>query len=69
MYQENVLGKLPIMQHFMFGSLLVFEGEGGWNKVHEQGLDCVHALGQETPECCGIRIPSAIGARGLVPFD
>ncbi|KAI8051532.1 Phosphotyrosyl phosphatase activator [Syncephalis plumigaleata] len=64
MYEAEVLGKLPIMQHFMFGSLLAF------NEGSEQAEDeavCgthshVHALGQETPICCGIRIPAAFGA-------
>ncbi|CAG8552068.1 2741_t:CDS:2 [Funneliformis caledonium] len=51
MYKGEVLGKLPIMQHFMFGKF---------------------------PDCCGIKIPSAVGASQMnmkegkfrrLPFD
>ena len=82
MYKGEVLSKLPIMQHFMFGSLIRFEGSGAtlgaadddedeYNHMH------VHAFGQEFPECCGIRVPSAIGAKIVagqgvprrLPFD
>ncbi|CAG8475567.1 8876_t:CDS:2 [Paraglomus brasilianum] len=82
MYKGEVLSKLPIMQHFMFGSLIRFEGSGAtlvaaddeedeYNHIH------VHAFGQEFPECCGIRVPSAIGAKIVagqgvprrLPFD
>ncbi|CAI2189807.1 11024_t:CDS:2, partial [Funneliformis geosporum] len=51
MYKGEVLGKLPIMQHFMFGKF---------------------------PDCCGIKIPSAVGASQInmkegkfrrLPFD
>ncbi|CAG8558933.1 2904_t:CDS:2 [Dentiscutata erythropus] len=57
MYKGEVLAKLPIMQHFMFGSLINFE---------------------EFPDCCGIKIPSAMGAKQMsiregtikrLPFD
>ncbi|CAG8578237.1 9939_t:CDS:2 [Ambispora gerdemannii] len=77
MYKAEVLGKLPIMQHFMFGSLIDFEGslvndEDEHDHVH------VHAFGQEFPDCCGIKVPSAIGASQIssreasakrLPFD
>ncbi|RKP05595.1 hypothetical protein THASP1DRAFT_32567 [Thamnocephalis sphaerospora] len=64
MYRAEVLGKLPIMQHFMFGSLLAFDG--GSDRAEDEAT-CgdhahVHALGQELPTCCGMRIPSAFGA-------
>ncbi|CAO3596585.1 unnamed protein product [Absidia cylindrospora] len=79
MYKAEVLGKLPIMQHFMFGSLIYFEG--GTEQAADSHDDCGHvhatptatdgnkegvfALGQEYPDCCGIPVPSAIAAAGL----
>ncbi|KAI8905027.1 Phosphotyrosyl phosphatase activator [Gorgonomyces haynaldii] len=72
MYKAEVLGKLPIMQHFLFGQLLPFEGSV--HSGHEDvGHDHVHAFGQEKPLCCSIRVPSSIAAvqskpRPL-PFD
>lgn len=78
MYRAEVLGKLPIMQHFMFGQLLHFDG--GSADAESEAM-CgehrhVHALGQERPLCCGMRIPSAFGAsteqqqtRHRLPFD
>ncbi|TPX63507.1 hypothetical protein SpCBS45565_g06566 [Spizellomyces sp. 'palustris'] len=69
MYKAEVLGKLPIMQHFLFGSILPFEGVSGHIHLAEEDEDedsCgqghIHAFGQEFPECCGIRVPSAIAA-------
>ncbi|KAI8140207.1 Phosphotyrosyl phosphatase activator [Fennellomyces sp. T-0311] len=80
MYKAEVLGKLPIMQHFMFGSLIHFEGGTPQSEDHDGG-DCGHvhtqdtyAMGQEYPECCGIPVPSAIAATAgkrsrPIPFD
>lgn len=74
MYKAEVLSKLPIMQHFMFGSIIHFEGghsqtddmedDCGHIHTHNQGLKYsdVFALGQEHPDCCGIPVPSAIAA-------
>jgi serine/threonine-protein phosphatase 2A activator len=56
MYKAEVLGKLPIMQHFLFGSLIQFHGSAN---EQEQCNEHVHAMGQEFPTCCGMRIPSA----------
>ncbi|KAJ2339788.1 Serine/threonine-protein phosphatase 2A activator 2, partial [Coemansia sp. RSA 2671] len=71
MFRAEVIGKLPIMQHFMFGSLISFTG-GSMpadvaHGVDEGEHDCgdhshVFALGQEFPDCCGIKVPSAIAA-------
>ena len=75
MYQAEVLGKLPIMQHMLFGSLYSFVGSDP-SVFEEPDRGHVHAHGQLFPECCGIRVPSAIGAskaddtmRKPLPFD
>lgn len=60
MYQAEVLGKLPVIQHFLFGSILPYEGpppppsgesHHGDGHVHEGWGDC-----------CGIPVPSAFAA-------
>ena len=99
MFVKEILEKLPVMQHFLFGSLIpAVEGmsteeefglgdeeeevEGGEVKVFtdEGGQRHVHAA-KGWGDCCGIRVPAAVGAegeerkmgggRGLrrVPFD
>lgn len=73
MYETEVLGKLPVMQHFMFGGILsAVEGMGGEDEeeggdqregrvvVDKDGMTHVHS---GWGECCGIKVPSAIGAR------
>ncbi|KAF1962362.1 serine/threonine-protein phosphatase 2A activator 2 [Byssothecium circinans] len=100
MFVKEILEKLPVMQHFLFGSLVpaeegmsreedfggvegeeaeeeggevsVFDDEGGKRHVHA-------SVGWG--DCCGIRVPAAVGAEGeerkmgaggrlrRVPFD
>ncbi|EGP91181.1 unnamed protein product [Zymoseptoria tritici ST99CH_1A5] len=93
MFLAEVLGKLPVAQHFMFGSILpaaegmskdaeekVGEDEVGEVEVTVDGMRHVHNP-TSWGDCCGIKVPSAVGARqeaqkmgqgnGLrrVPFD
>ena len=66
MYLAEVLGKLPVVQHFLFGSILAWEGE--FPERHDES-QCGHD--HSKPEvreasgwgdCCGIPIPSVFGA-------
>ncbi|KAH7068273.1 serine/threonine-protein phosphatase 2A activator 2 [Paraphoma chrysanthemicola] len=99
MFRKEILEKLPVMQHFLFGSLIKAEDgmtheedagvepeeeevEGGEVKVFddEAGKRHVHA-NAGWGDCCGIRVPAAVGAEGeerkmgvgralrRVPFD
>ncbi|KAF2822210.1 serine/threonine-protein phosphatase 2A activator 2 [Ophiobolus disseminans] len=98
MFRKEILEKLPVMQHFLFGSLVPGvqgmstedeagveaeeqEVEGGEVKVFddEAGKRHVHAS-VGWGDCCGIRVPAAVGAEGeerkggrmglrRVPFD
>ena len=65
MYKVEVLGKLPIIQHFMFGTLIVCPDGIEEHHEHEED-DCGHVHTQEAVntwgDCCGIKIPSAIAA-------
>jgi serine/threonine-protein phosphatase 2A activator len=100
MFRKEILEKLPVMQHFLFGSLVPaveamstedeagvepeeLEDEGGEVKVFddEMGKRHVHANAVGWGDCCGIRVPAAVGAEGeerkagagkalrRVPFD
>jgi serine/threonine-protein phosphatase 2A activator len=75
MYLAEVLGKLPVMQHFLFGSILVYDGPVPPNSdndhddahrghAHAHTADLGGAGQQSTGfgDCCGIPIPSAFGA-------
>ena len=73
MYKAEVLGKLPVMQHFLFGSILPWDGPmppprtepedacgHGHAHTHDQGAAGQREVGWG--DCCGIPVPSAFGA-------
>ncbi|KAG8930903.1 Serine/threonine-protein phosphatase 2A activator 2 [Tulasnella sp. 419] len=74
MYLAEVLGKLPVIQHFLFGSILPYQGlpppntdqngdEDHWGHAHNHSD--TGAAGQREVgwgDCCGIPVPSAFGA-------
>lgn len=74
MYKAEVLGKLPVAQHFLFGTLLSFPHEDLSEVKTPDELDSneklivdhdghLHIKGQQGwGECCGIPIPSSFAA-------
>lgn len=75
MYRAEVLGKLPVMQHFLFGSLLPWDGplpavssaagedDAHWGHAHAMGdLGGVGQRENGWGDCCGIPVPSVFGA-------
>lgn len=70
MFVKEVLGKLPIMQHFLFGALIAAaEGMGmkSAEEVEAQAERMKHVTehGHEPDhwgDCCGIKVPSTIAA-------
>ncbi|RCK55283.1 Serine/threonine-protein phosphatase 2A activator 2 [Candida viswanathii] len=76
MYKVEVLGKLPIMQHFMFGSLIKCP-DGIEKHEHTEGENdehCGHNHANTWGDCCGIKVPSGIAAseslrKTQIPFD
>lgn len=80
MYKAEVLGKLPIIQHFMFGELIPApdgttprSSTEDHDHNHDQDSCCEPSVHRNTwGDCCGIPIPSAIAAsqsKQGVPFD
>lgn len=75
MFLAEVLAKLPVAQHFLFGSLLaaapemsqdaeakVGDEDVGEVEVTVDGMKHKHSA-SSWGDCCGIKVPSAIGAR------
>lgn len=71
MYLAEVLGKLPVIQHFLFGSILPYPGELPVRPENaEQDAHWVHSHAHPDPnqgpigwgDCCGIPIPSVFGS-------
>ena len=68
MFVKEVLGKLPIMQHFLFGSLLpAAEGMGELPTEeaadnNDPNHDHEHLHSDYFGDCCGIKVPSTIAA-------
>ncbi|TDL27926.1 Phosphotyrosyl phosphatase activator [Rickenella mellea] len=73
MYLAEVLGKLPVIQHFLFGSILAFDGplppesqhgtdDAHWGHAHSQGEGGAGQGETGWGDCCGIPVPSAFAA-------
>lgn len=70
MFVKEILGKLPIMQHFLFGSLIpATEGMGELDsetlRLQSERMRHVKEQGHEPDywgDCCGIKVPSTVAA-------
>lgn len=74
MFVKEVLGKLPVMQHFLFGGLIAavqdmsVESEDGQEQRQRDGKtvgDVKHEHDDTAwGDCCGIPVPGTFGAVG-----
>ncbi|KAF7503567.1 hypothetical protein GJ744_003595 [Endocarpon pusillum] len=67
MFVKEVLGKLPIMQHFLFGGLVPAAKGMGECTTEEQDerIEHLQEHGHEADywgDCCGIKVPSTVAA-------
>ncbi|TID22587.1 hypothetical protein CANINC_003247 [Pichia inconspicua] len=80
MYKAEVLGKLPVVQHFMFSTILPApelperKEDDNIDHNHDGGCGHDHAIVSTWGDCCGIKVPSAVAAaqqqnRHKIPFD
>ncbi|OBA28030.1 P2591 protein [Hanseniaspora valbyensis NRRL Y-1626] len=72
MYKAEVLGKLPIMQHFFFGKTI--KCPEGITEYHDRSTDSLDSCGHDNGnrellntwgDCCGIKVPSAIAVTAM----
>ncbi|TGZ85483.1 serine/threonine-protein phosphatase 2A activator 2 [Ascodesmis nigricans] len=76
MWMKEVLGKLPVVQHFMFGGILK-AAEGMGEETGEEDREGMRHVHSTWGECCGIKVPAAVAARKAeegrelrrIPFD
>lgn len=70
MFVKEIIGKLPIMQHFLFGSLIPAMPDMGQldpetARLQAARMQHVQEQGHEPDywgDCCGIKVPSAVAA-------
>jgi len=66
MYRAEVLGKLPVIQHFLFGSILAYEGPVFplplGNQVDEHHSHDPSEAHAGWHDACGIPVPSIFAA-------
>ncbi|KAG9310136.1 Phosphotyrosyl phosphatase activator [Chiua virens] len=55
MYKAEVLGKLPVIQHFLFGSILPYTGRPAPSEASGPHRGHIH---ERWGDCCGIPVPS-----------
>ncbi|BFZ58145.1 Serine/threonine-protein phosphatase 2A activator 2 [Savitreella phatthalungensis] len=60
MYDVEVLGKVPVVQHFLFGGVIPApDGVSPAPALDDHGNEHIH---NTWADCCGIKVPSAVAA-------